>query len=369
MSNQDRLTELLGIEVPIIQAPMAGVSTPAMALGVARAGGLGSLAMAALDLAEADQQIAAFRSQTDKPLNINFFCHEPPAAPAAGITRWSRLFSGYRKEFSLRAEDVQKKPLYGAFDKDCLALVERLRPDVVSFHFGLPEAGFVSHIKSIGACVMSSATSVREALWLEANGADVVIAQGLEAGGHRGMFLENDIAQQTGTMALVPQVVDAVCVPVVAAGGIADGRGVAAAMALGASGVQIGTAYLRAEEAALSDVYRRAVAECRSTIVTNVFSGRPARGILNRIVRDIGPINPLAPAFPFAANALQPLRRASEAMGDDAFSAMWCGQGAAMVKPGDSFVITERIATECEAACAALTEGLAFRRRSGKALA
>ncbi len=195
------------------------------------------------------------------------------------------------------------------FDGAMCDLVVELKPEVVSFHFGLPDQLLLRRVRDTGAKILSSATTVDEARWLEREGCHAIIAQGYEAGGHRGMFLTQDISTQIGTMALVPQVVDAVKVPVIAAGGIADARGMVAAFALGASAVQLGTAYLFCPEATIGPVHRQALrsAAARESTITNVFSGRPARGIVNRIVREVGPRSDLAPAFPLAGGAIAPL--------------------------------------------------------------
>jgi nitronate monooxygenase len=225
-------------------------------------------------------------------------------------------------------------------------LVEELKPEVVSFHFGLPDPALLGRVKAAGAVVMSSATTVKEAIWLEENGVDVVIAQGAEAGGHRGMFLTDNIAEQPGTFALVPQVVDAVKVPVIAAGGIADGRGIAAAFALGAAGVQIGSAYLRCPESKVGAAARLALAQAHddSTVITNVMTGRPARGVANRLMREVGPISPDAPAFPHAATALAPLKAAAEKLGRVDFTNLWAGQAVRLGREMPAAALTRALA-------------------------
>jgi nitronate monooxygenase len=227
-------------------------------------------------------------------------------------------------------------------------MVEELKPEVVSFHFGLPEPALLARVKAAGCVVIASATIVREAIWLEQHGADAIIAQGAEAGGHRGMFLTDNIAEQPGTFALVPQVVDAVKVPVIAAGGIADGRGIAAAFALGAAGVQIGTAYLRCPEAKVSGPARAALAEAwdDSTVITNVMTGRPARGVANRVMREIGPMSPDAPAFPHAATALSPLKAVAEKLGKVDFTNLWAGQGVRLGRDLPAAELTRTLAGE-----------------------
>ena len=236
------------------------------------------------------------------------------------------------------------------------AIVEELRPEVVSFHFGLPDKPLLDRVKASGAIVLASATIVREAQWLEAHGADAIVAQGAEAGGHRGMFLTHDISQQPGTMALVPQIVDAVKVPVIAAGGIADGRGIAAAFALGASGVQIGTAYLRCPESKVSAAARAALtgASDESTVITNVMTGRPARGVINRLMREVGPLSADAPAFPHAATALAPLKAAAEKQGRVDFTNLWAGQALPLGSDQGAAELTRKLAGDAMARMKAL---------------
>jgi nitronate monooxygenase len=226
-------------------------------------------------------------------------------------------------------------------------LVEELRPAIVSFHFGLPAPGLLARVKAAGCKILSSATSIKEAIFLAERGVDAVIAQGAEAGGHRGMFLETDVAAQIGTFALVPQIVDAVKVPVIAAGGIADARGVAAAFALGASGVQIGTAYLRCPEAHISELHRAALKKLEpATVITNVLTGRPARGILNRFIAEQGPVNPEAPAFPLATQATIPLRTNAEKQGSGDFSSFWSGEARSLGRDMNAEDLTRTIAEE-----------------------
>lgn len=325
-----RLLDLFDIEHPVIQAPMAGAVTPELAAAVANAGGLGSLAFAMHDAAQAKAEVVRMRSLTNKGFNVNFFCHVPPVADADVEARWKRRLATYYGELGLDPAAPFASASRRPFDEAGCELVEATRPRVVSFHFGLPESRLLQRVKASGATVVSSATTVQEAIWLEANGADVIIAQGFEAGGHRGMFLATDVASQVGTMALVPQVVDAVKVPVIAAGGISDGRGLVAALALGASAVQIGTAYLLTPEAKVSKLHREALASAREdeSALTNVFTGRPARGIVNRVIREVGPISDAAPPFPLASGAIAPLRAAAEAKGTGDFTPLWTGQAA-----------------------------------------
>ena len=324
------LQTLLGIDLPIIQAPMAGVQGSALALAVSNAGGLGSLPCAMLGPDALRSELIALKEGTSAPVNLNFFCHVPPAPDAARDAAWRAALAPYLREFGLDPDAAAAAPARAPFDAAVADVVEGSAPAVVSFHFGLPSAALLQRVRGWGAKVLASATTVDEALWLEAHGADAVIAQGLEAGGHRGHFLADDLTLQMGTFALLPQVVRAVGIPVVAAGGIADARGVAAALALGAAAVQVGTAYLLSTEATTSAVHRAALKSdvARHTALTNLFTGRPARGIVNRLMRELGPIG-TAPAFPLAVAALAPLRAAAERQGSGDFSPLWSGQNAA----------------------------------------
>jgi nitronate monooxygenase len=325
-----RILDLFGIALPVIQAPMAGATTPEMVIAVSQAGGLGSLPCAQYTPDQARAALDRIRAATDRPINLNFFCHATPAADPARDMAWRARLAPYYVELGL---DPAPPPPTGGrapFDAAFCAVVENYRPEVVSFHFGLPQPGLLARVKAAGCKVIASATTVREAVWLADRGVDAVIAMGMEAGGHRGSFLTDDMAAQPGTLALVPQVVDAVRVPVIAAGGIADARGVAAAFALGAAAVQVGTAYLFCPEAAISDIYRGALARAddENTAVTNLFTGRPARGVINRLMREAGPLSDAAPAFPTAGGALMPLRAKAQAQRRDDFTNLWAGQAA-----------------------------------------
>ena len=324
------IAHLLGIDLPIIQAPMAGVQGSAMTVAVSRAGGLGSLPCAMLSLEALQSEMATINAQTSKPYNLNFFCHTTPVPDSAAEARWRQVLAPYYAELGIDPDKVPAGNGRMPFSSDIADLIEPFKPPVVSFHFGLPSAALLARVKSWGSKVLSSATTVEEAVWLEANGADAVIAQGLEAGGHRGMFLTNDLSTQIGTIALVPQLVRALGIPVIAAGGIGDARGVAAAMALGAAGVQVGTAYLLCPEATTSALHRSALKSGRAlhTMVTNLITGRPARGIANRLMTELGPLSNAPPAFPLASAALAPLKVAAELLGHDDFSTLWCGQNA-----------------------------------------
>jgi nitronate monooxygenase len=339
------LQELLGIDLPIIQAPMAGWQGSQMAVAVANAGGLGSLPCASLSLEAMRSELEAIQSGTHKPFNVNFFCHAAPENDAGREARWRELLQPYFEEFGVVPEDTAA-PSRTPFSSAAADVLEAFKPAVVSFHFGLPAPDLAKRVKSWGSKVFGSATTVEEAIWLEQHGADAVIAQGLEAGGHRGMFLSEDLTTQAGTFALLPQIARAVRVPVIAAGGIADANGVAAAMSLGAAAVQLGTAYLLCPEATTSTAHRAALQSGRAahTALTNLFSGRPARGILNRLMAELGPINPAVPAFPLAAGALAPLRKKAESLGSGEFSPMWAGQNVSGCREISAAVLTRSLA-------------------------
>ena len=325
---QKALRRILGTELPLIQAPMAGVQGSTLAIAVCNAGGLGSLPCAMLTVDAMRKELAATQAGTTRPYNVNFFCHTPPAPSAERETAWRKLLGPYFDEYGIDADSIPPGPGRAPFSSDWADALEEFQPRVISFHFGLPPTPLLARVKRWGSVILASATTVDEARWLEENGVDAVIAQGLEAGGHRGTFLSEDLSTQVGTFALVPQIVQAVKVPVIAAGGIADADGVAGATALGAAGVQIGTAYLLCPESTTSAAHRAALtsAAARQTALTNLFSGRPARGIVNRLMSELGPINGLAPAFPLATSALAPLRAKAEAEGKGDFSPLWAGQ-------------------------------------------
>jgi nitronate monooxygenase len=340
------LQESFGIELPLVQAPMAGVQGSALAAAVSSAGGLGSLPCAMLTPAGIADEIAAIRARTAKPFNVNFFCHTPPPLDPDREAAWHAVLAPYYREFDIDPASIRPGPGRAPFSAEAAAVLEATRPAVVSFHFGLPTDELLARVRATGAKIVASATTVDEARWLEARGVDAIIAQGLEAGGHRGMFLATDVTTQVGTLALVPQVVRAVRVPVIAAGGIASAPAVRAMLALGAAGVQIGTAYLRCPEATTSAIHRAALASdaARHTALTNVFTGRPARGIVNRIVREIGPMAARAPAFPLATAALAPLRAAAERRGSGDFSPLWSGQDASGCRDMAAGTLTRELA-------------------------
>jgi len=339
---------LLGIELPIIQAPMAGVQGSALALAVSNAGGLGSLPCAMLGPDKLREELSALRAGTDRPFNVNFFCHAPATPSPERETAWRAALAPYYREYGVDASAVPAGPPRAPFSAETADVLEPFKPAVVSFHFGLPAADLLARVRGWGSKILCSATTVDEARWLEARGVDAIIAQGVEAGGHRGIFLSEDLTTQVGTFALLPQVIAAVRVPVIAAGGIADAKGVAAALALGAAGVQIGTAYLLCPEATTSALHRAALKSerARHTALTNVFTGRPARGIVNRIIAEVGPISADAPAFPLAAAALAPLRSAAESRGSGEFSPLWSGQNASGCREIPAAELTRSLAAE-----------------------
>ena len=339
------LQQLLGIDWPLIQAPMAGVQGHALAAAVSNAGALGSLPCAMLGAEALRSEILALKAATERPFNLNFFCHQTPQPDAQADAAWREALAPYAAELGLNPQASVVGASRAPFGEAAAALVEEFRPAVVSFHFGLPAAPLLARVRATGARILSSATTVGEALWLEARGVDAVIAQGLEAGGHRGMFLSPDLSLQLGTLALLPQVVSAVRVPVIAAGGIGDARGVAAAMALGAAGVQVGTAYLLCHEASTSALHRAALQGegARHTALTNLFTGRPARGIVNRLMRELGPLRDAVPLFPLAATAVAPLRAAAEVRGSTDFTPLWSGQNASGCKPVGAAQLTAEL--------------------------
>jgi nitronate monooxygenase len=347
-----RLIDLFKIEHPLVLAPMAGFGTVGLAASVCDAGGLGSICCATMQPQLAAKTIQELRNLTSKPVNINFFCHAKAQANTDRERAWHHRMLPYYRELGIDHEPPPLRLDIAAFDDAMCTVVEDAKPEVVSFHFGLPTPVLLARVKAAGCRVMSSATTVEEALWLEARGVDAIIAQGYEAGGHRGMFLAAEldiaIASQPGTLALVPQVVDAVSVPVVAAGGIADGRTIAAAFALGAAGAQIGTAYLLCPEAATPSLHREALRHARAdaTLLTKVFTGRPARALVNRLIREVGPFSDISPEFPVPLGEIAPLRSKAELHGSSDFTPLWSGQSAALGREMPAKTLTDKLAKE-----------------------
>ena len=324
------LRDLLGTELPIIQAPMAGAQNHELAAAVCAAGGLGSIPAAMLDAPALDTELSAIEALTDRPYNVNFFCHEAPVVDPAHIAAWHEMLAPFFAEFGVDPATIPHAPTRHPFDAAMATVLERHRPALVSFHFGLPTPELMQRVRATGAKIASSATTLEEGLWLQEHGVDAVIAQGLEAGGHRGVFLTEDLTTQLGTFALLPQLVAELQVPVIAAGGIADAQGVKAAQVLGAAGVQLGTAYLLCPESRTNALHRAALnsPRARHTALTTLFTGRPARGIVNRIMRELGPLPEGVPGFPLAGNAISALRAKTESLGLDHCTPLWAGQNA-----------------------------------------
>jgi len=329
---------------------MAGVQDAKLAIAVCGAGALGSLPCALFSVDQAREQIAAIRAATDRPFNVNFFCHREPKADAAREAAWRSALAPYYREFGIDPGTIPAGPGRAPFTAESAALVEQTKPAIVSFHFGLPSRDLLARVRATGAKILASATTVDEALWLERNGVDAVIAQGVEAGGHRGIFLSDDISTQIGTFALLPQIVRAVRVPVIAAGGIADAQGVRAVLSLGAMAAQIGTSYLLCPEATTTKLHRAALKSdtARTTALTNLFTGRPARGIVNRFLRELGPMSKLAPEFPMATSAVAPLRAKVEAQGSGDFTPLWSGQNATGCKEIPAAELTRELAGQAQ---------------------
>ncbi|GGM99773.1 nitronate monooxygenase [Shewanella xiamenensis] len=341
-----RLTRLFGIEFPIIQAPMAGVQGSTLAIAVSEAGGLGSLPCAMLSLEALEAELTEIRANTTKPINVNFFCHSEPLPQAAKQATWLEQLAPYFAEFNLDSSVQPAGAQRTPYSKSQAEVLAKFKPEVVSFHFGLPDEELLLEIKAWGSKVISTATTVEEALWLEAHGADAIIAQGLEAGGHRGHFLSEDLTEQLGTFSLLPQIIAAVDIPVIAAGGIVDAKTVRAAMTMGASAVQVGTAYLLCPECNTSAIHREALQSdaAQHTALTNLFSGRPARGIVNRFMAEMGPMNEAVPDFPLASSAVAGLRTAAERQGFGDFSPLWCGQNASGCRTIPAAELTRQLA-------------------------
>jgi nitronate monooxygenase len=335
----------LGLRHPVIQAPMAGSHGSRLAIAVSEAGGLGSLPCAMLAPEAIRKELEALKAGTRGPWNVNFFCHAPPVPSSGREAQWWEQLGPYFREFGIDPAGIPAGPGRLPFTAEAADVVEAFRPAVVSFHFGLPSAGLLARVKGWGSLVLSSATTAEEARWLEAHGADAVIAQGVEAGGHRGIFLSEDLGTQRPMLELLRETLRAVKVPVIAAGGIADADGVRTALALGADAVQVGTAYLLCPEASPSPVHRAALLrERRETVLTNVFTGRPARGILNRVMREMGPISPTVPPFPLATSAIAPLRAKAEAAGSGDFSPLWSGDYSGRYSEVSAAELTRRLA-------------------------
>jgi nitronate monooxygenase len=338
----------LGTQFPIIQAPMAGVQDSALAIAVSNAGGLGSLPCAMLTPEKLRAELTLIKSQTVNPFNVNFFCHHQPQANIECEQKWLKILQPYFDEFCLSSADLSKCSGRIPFNEETADILAEFKPSIVSFHFGLPSSSLLSRVREWDATILASATTIEEANWLEANGADAIIAQGIEAGGHRGMFLSYDLSTQLETFILLKRIVELVKLPVIAAGGISSAKEVKVAFSHGASAVQLGTAYLLCPETKTSQIHRAALKSenAQKTVITNIFSGRPARGIINRLIREIGPINADTPEFPLAAAAVTSLRKKAEAMGSGDFSPLWCGQNVGSGHEIPAAELTKLLAAE-----------------------
>ncbi len=349
----NQLLDLLDIEQPIVQAPMAGAQDAELAIAVAQGGGLGSIPCAMLAPEQIQEQFRLFKQAVQKPLNLNFFCHPDLPHDREQEQAWRQALSRYYLAAGIDLNTPLPNASRSPFQAIHAELIQELKPEVVSFHFGLPTAKLLDQVKQSGALVLSSATSVQEALWLKERGCDVVIAQGYEAGGHRALFLDTRTDTQVGLMALLPQIVDACDLPVIAAGGIADGRGITAAFALGASGAQLGTAFLFCPEAKISALHQQALAnsDANSSALSNIFTGKPARGILNKAMRELGPISTDTPDFPYAASAIAPLRSAAEQQASTDFTPLWSGQAAPLGRSLPAEQLLHVLAQESQGVC------------------
>jgi nitronate monooxygenase len=346
MWSRNRLTERLNLKWPIFQAPMGDAASPALAAAVSSSGGLGGLGMWGFSAEDVERRIAGFRQLSGGALNVNYPLWPMPLRDTQAEQPMRQRAQELYAELNVNPIPDQE-PSSGAVDQIQLAMLQRMRPEVVSFHFGLPGDDVLRTLKAEGIFIISSATTVAEAKMLEARGVDAVIAQGLEAGGHRGTFSDTDVSMQPGLFALLPQIVDAVSVPVIAAGGIADGRGIAAAIVLGASAVQMGTAFLRCEEANVSDAYRSRLGSATetATVVTPVISGRPARVIRNSLVERLSKDDLKPLPFPTQFNIVDPMA----ALGDGEYMGIYAGQSVAMTRAMSALQLIQLLAEETTA--------------------
>ncbi len=334
----------VGCEKPIIQAPMAGVQDSRLAIAVCNAGGLGSLPCAMLSLEQIENEITNIRTHTQQPFNVNFFAHHLVNYTPEMEKEWYNILKPYYKKFGLTERDISNTGGRQPFNQETADLISDLKVPVVSFHFGLPNDNLLEKIKNSGAKIISSATTIAEAKWLQSKGIDAIIAQGLEAGGHRGMFLNSDVTAQLGTFSLLPNLVNTIDLPIIAAGGICNDVTANCAFALGADAIQVGTAFLLAHEANTTDRHKQALQEesANDTLLTNIFSGGIARGIRNQLIGDLG-IHTSAPPFPYASFVTDPLKKKAEQEGNFEFSSMWAGQNACLTNTGSATEIIDMI--------------------------
>jgi len=321
------ITTLFNIKLPLIQSPMAGAQDSELCIAVSNAGALGSLPCAMLNTEMIEQEVFKIRNATKNPINLNFFCHQALDFSEEKETLWRQNLAPYYNEHNIDAPPIKSTMGRRPFNSESLSLIERLKPEVISFHFGLPEAALWDRLRDCGAKLISTATTLAEALYLKSQGVDAVISQGLEAGGHRGHFLDSNLSLQLPNEQLLAKLVGHLNIPVISAGGIFDSSSVKAAMDQGAAGVQVGTSYLLCNESRISPLHRQALQSnlAKETALTNLFSGRPARGIINRLMKEMGPLNTIAPNFPMAGSATLSLRKAAEAAGSIDFTPLWSG--------------------------------------------
>ena len=342
--------EQIGVQFPIVQAPMAGVMDAALVIAVCKAGGLGSLPCAMLTPDMVESEVNRIRAATSNPFNLNFFCHNMPEVSDKALSEWSALFSDDYQKYDVDQGLINYGSVRRPFSAEFADVVKRVKPAVVSFHFGLPSAELVATVRESGALIFSSATTAEEAVWLEEQGVDAIISQGVEAGGHRGIFLTDDLSSQLPTKQLLKEIVERVKVPVIAAGGIGSAQEVKELIDLGASAVQVGTSFLLCDEAKISTLHREAlvVSTAPNTVITNIFSGRPARAIVNGMVEKLGAWHPLAPSFPYATPASAPLRSAAEALSCADYTPLWSGTNTAGCKAISAEVLTRDLAAELD---------------------
>ncbi len=336
------LVTRLGITLPIIQAPMAGAQDWELCAAVSKAGGLGSLPCAMLSAEQIADQVKKIRASTNAPFNLNFFCHEMPVVKNEVLRAWQSQFVDEYQRFDITEDRRSSGKLRSPFDENTASLIEAIAPPVVSFHFGLPSEQLLSRVRETGAIILSSATTLREAEWLAEKEIDAIILQGIEAGGHRGMFLETSLGRQVSTCELLGLCRERIERPLIVAGGIGDAELVKELLKSGADAIQVGTAYLLCDEAKTSSVHRQALQQAteNNTVITNVFSGRPARGITNGLIKRLGAMNELAPPFPYASLASAALRQEAEKQGINDFTPLWSGTNTEVCKQTSAAQIT-----------------------------